>query len=228
MSSPDTDFTLLRERMVNDQLTGRDITDERVLEAMRCVPRHLFVPQDMEHMAYWDGPLSIGEGQTISQPYIVALMTQLLELKGDDKVLEVGCGSGYQAAVLSCLVDQVFSIERFSSLADRASRRLYDLNYLNVSVHLGDGTLGMPSEAPFDAILITAASPDIPLPLKEQLATGGRLVAPIGSLGSQVIKILKKKQKGFETDHSIPVMFVPLIGKYGWNEKDWDRGRWFG
>jgi len=227
MSSPDTDYTLLREQMVKDQLIGRDITDKRVLEAMRCVPRHLFVPRDMEHMAYWDGPLSIGEGQTISQPYIVALMTQLLALKGNDRVLEVGCGSGYQAAVLSCLVDQVFTIERFSSLVNQARRRLNAANYHNVTVHLGDGTLGIPKEAPFDAILITAASPDIPIPLKEQLAVGGRLVAPIGSMGSQILKVLKKEQTGFETEYSIPVMFVPLIGKYGWDEKDWDRGRWF-
>ena len=221
------DFAALREQMVQEQLVRRDINDPRVLDAMRTVPRHLFVPQESQHMAYWDGPLSIGEGQTISQPYIVALMTQLLHLRGDERVLEVGCGSGYQAAVLACLAEWVITIERHRLLAARAEQSLNALDYTNVSVLVGDGSLGVPAKAPFDAIIITAAAPAVPPALKEQLAAGGRIVAPVGSLGSQVLEVTKKIEDGWHTEHSIPVMFVPLIGKHGWGEGERYRDRWW-
>ena len=226
MAKASSDFETLREQMVQEQLARRDITDRPVLEAMRSVPRHLFVSPDLRHMAYWDGPLSIGERQTISQPYIVALMTQLLRLNGDEKVLEVGCGSGYQAAVLGSLVQQVITIERHAKLAARASQLLKALNYTNVSVQVGDGSLGAPAEAPFDAVIITAAAPAIPLPVKEQVAEGGRIVAPVGQFGSQVLEVVVKKGAGWHTESSIPVMFVPLIGKHGWKEEEWNRGQW--
>jgi len=223
----DSDFDALLEQMIEDQLARRKITDQRVLEAMRCVPRHLFVPQEMQHMAYWDGPLSIGEGQTISQPYIVALMTQLLCLTGSEKVLEVGCGSGYQAAVLSCLAEQIITIERHSSLATQARQRLKKLGLDNVLVLVGDGTLGVAAEAPFDAIIITAATPKIPHPLQEQLVIGGRIVAPVGSLGSQVLEVRQQRETGWQIEHSIPVVFVPLIGEHGWEKGERDRDRWY-
>jgi protein-L-isoaspartate(D-aspartate) O-methyltransferase len=227
MSKPTPDLDALRLKMVQDQLGRRDITDPRVLEAMRTVPRHLFVPQDLVHMAYWDGPLAIGEGQTISQPYIVALMTQLMHLQGDEKVLEIGCGSGYQAAVLALLARSVLTIERHAVLADRARERLKALGYDNVRVHIGDGSVGMPAEAPFDGILITAGAPDIPLTLKEQVAPGGRIVAPVGRLDNQVLEVLEHRGRTWHVERSIPVMFVPLIGVHGWDEREYDRGRWF-
>lgn len=226
MSTVSPDFDALREQMVQDQLIARDITDRAVLEAMRSVPRHLFVPQEAQKMAYWDGPLAIGEGQTISQPYIVALMTQLLRLRGDEKVLEIGCGSGYQAAILACLAEQVITIERHASLASLASQRLKGLGYSNVSVRVGDGTLGVPEEAPFGALIITAAAPSIPPVLKEQVSDGGRIVVPVGSLGSQVLEVLECRGTDWHRDRSIPVMFVPLIGKHGWSEGDRYRGFW--
>lgn len=220
------DFDALRERMVQEQLITRDITDGSVLEAMRSVPRHLFVPQEVQKMAYWDGPLSIGEGQTISQPYIVALMTQLLQLRGDEKVLEIGCGSGYQAAILACLAEQVITIERHAFLASRASQRLKELGYSNVSVRVGDGTLGVPEEAPFHALIITAAAPSVPSVLKEQVSDGGRIVVPLGSLGSQVLEVLERRGAEWRRERSIPVMFVPLIGEHGWSEDDRYHGFW--
>lgn len=226
MNAPPLDPEARREQMVREQLARRNLTDQRVLDAMGLVPRHLFVPEDMRHMAYWDGPLSIGQGQTISQPYIVALMTQMLRLQGSEKVLEVGCGSGYQAAVLSCLVEQVITIERHAALAARASELLSELGYSNVTVLVGDGTQGVPGEAPFDAIIVTAAAPSVPLPLKEQLAEGGRIVAPVGSLGNQVLETWERRGKEWHTERSTPVMFVPLIGEHGWGDDDWSRRRW--
>lgn len=226
MSRLTPDFDALREQMVREQLASRNITDPRVLNAMRCVPRHLFVSEDMQHMAYWDGPLSIGQGQTISQPYIVALMTQMLRLQGHEKVLEVGSGSGYQAAVLSHLVEQVITIERHAKLAAQASRRLEELGCANVRVLVGDGCQGVPAEALFDAIIITAAAPSIPPPLKEQLTMGGRIVAPVGNLGSQVLETWERTGTGWHSERSTPVMFVPLIGKHSWGEEQWNRGRW--
>ena len=226
MSQATPDFDALREQMVQEQLVRRNITDQRVLDAMQQVPRHLFVSEDVQQMAYWDGPLAIGQGQTISQPYIVALMTQLLRLQGDEKVLAIGCGSGYQAAVLACLVDQVITIERHEELASRAGWHLKYLGYNNVSVRVGDGSLGAPAEAPFDAIIITAAAPAIPPTLKEQVAEGGRIVAPVGSLGSQVLEVMELRETGWNTERSIPVMFVPLVGKHGWGEGERSYGRW--
>ena len=221
------DYKTLREQMVQKQLVSRDIADQRVLDAMRSVPRHLFVPESMRHMAYWDGPLSIGEGQTISQPYIVALMTQLLHLQGGERVLEVGCGSGYQAAVLASLVEKVITIERHTNLATRADQTLKELGYDNVQVLVGDGSLGVPLTIPFDAVIITAAAPAIPSALKEQTAAGGRIVAPVGSMGSQVLEVVERSGAEWCCEHSIPVMFVPLIGKHGWGEEEKSHGRWW-
>ncbi len=220
------DFEDAREQMVKDQLVRRGITNRRVLDAMRQVPRHLFVPERWRDLAYRDGPLSIGEGQTISQPYIVALMTQLLRLRGEERVLEVGCGSGYQAAVLATLAERVMTIERHAALAAAADRLLKELGYDNVTVLVGDGTLGAPAEAPFDAIIVTAAAPAIPPPLKEQLADGGRIVAPVGNLGNQVLEVLELKGSSWRSNQSIPVMFVPLIGAHGWGEEEQYRVHW--
>lgn len=225
MSKDRADFELLRHRMVEEQLVPRGISDSLVLEAMKTVPRHLFVPEEMINMAYYDGPLSIGEGQTISQPYIVALMTQLLQLKGHEKVLEIGCGSGYQAAVIACIVEKVITIERHAVLADIASERLAWLGFDNVTVIVGDGTLGSPAEAPYDAAIITAAAPDIPPPILEQLVDEGRVVAPVGSLSSQVLQVMQRRGAKWHTENSVPVMFVPLIGEHGWDQS---RSRFWG
>jgi protein-L-isoaspartate(D-aspartate) O-methyltransferase len=227
MAREEPDFDAQRELMVQQQLASRDITNADVLEAMRSVPRHLFIPEGSRHMAYWDGPLSIGEGQTISQPYIVALMTQLLAPKAGEKVLEIGCGSGYQAAVLAQLAEKVVTIERHASLASKAEATLRQLGYSSVQVVVGDGSLGFPPEAPYDGIIITAAAPSIPDVLKEQTTEAGRIVAPVGSLGSQVLEVLKRRGSGWRAERSIPVMFVPLIGEHGWGEEDRDRGRWW-
>lgn len=227
MADSNPDYKALREQMVRQQLVSRGITDQRVLDAMRHVPRHLFVPEQMRQMAYWDGPLSIGEGQTISQPYIVALMTQLLRLKGCERVLEVGCGSGYQAAILAGLAREVVTIERHASLAAGADRILKALGYDNVQVLVGDGTLGVPAQSPFDAIIVTAAAPAIPPALKDQTVAGGRIVAPVGSLGSQVLEVIQHSGAEWHCERSIPVMFVPLIGEHGWGEEDKSYGRWW-
>ncbi len=207
-----------RERMVETQIAARGIRDERVLEVMRKVPRHLFVEEALRDQAYADHPLPIGEGQTISQPYIVALMTEALELKGDERVLEVGTGSGYQTAILAELARWVYTIERFARLLERARRVLRELGYANVSFKLGDGTLGWPEEAPFDAIMVTAAGPKVPEPLLEQLAEGGRLVMPIGDEWSQhLVKVVKKGGRFYRTVLE-PVRFVKLVGEYGFKE----------
>ena len=210
-----------RERMVVDQLIGRDIRDQRVLEAMRTVPRHAFVPGDYRHLAYSDGPLPIGEGQTISQPYIVALMTQLLSLEGHEKVLEVGTGSGYQAAILAYLVAEVHTIERHAQLADNARALLTDLGYKNVHIHLGDGSQGWFAAAPYDAVIVTAAAPEVSPLLLEHLAEGGRLVIPVGGRFNQLLQLWRRKDDAFTHDELTPVAFVPLMGKYGWDKKRW-------
>jgi len=209
------DFGLMRDRMVRDQLIARDIVDPRVLDAMRTVPRHRFIPQNLHPMAYADGPLPIGNNQTISQPYIVALMTQMLELSPDDVVLEIGTGSGYQAAILSRLAHAVYSLERYPELGDRAARRLAELGCDNVEVHIGDGSQGLPDMAPFDAIVVTAAAPAIPGPLRAQLADGGRLVLPVGDERQQVLQRVRRTGPPWKIENLIPVMFVPLYGRHG-------------
>src|SRR5512136_867370 len=179
----DAHFASLRNHMVTEQIISRGITDERVLDALRRLPRHWFVPEEYENIAYSDSPLPIGHGQTISQPYIVALMTELLELEGEENVLEVGTGSGYQAALLAYLARQVHSVERYTELADKADEVLKHMGMSNVLVHVGDGSLGLPKYAPFQAIMITAAAPHVPQPIVDQLAEGGRLVLPVGGAG---------------------------------------------
>jgi len=214
-----------REQMVETQIARRGIADPRVLEAMRSVPRHRFVPPDLLASAYADCALPIGEGQTISQPYIVALMTEALELRGHERVLEIGTGSGYQAAILSKLAREVYTIERHAVLAKRAKELLDELGYHNVHVRVGDGTAGWPEEAPFEGIIITAAAPEVPQPLLDQLADGGRLVAPVGPAGFQNLICVQKKGKRTTTRQLAPVAFVPLIGEYGWPE-DKKQGGW--
>lgn len=211
----------LRDEMVDRQLVGRDIRDARVLAAMRRVPRHLFVLPEHIHMAYADGPLPIGSGQTISQPYIVALMTQLLSLSGDECVLEVGTGSGYQAAVLAALAAEVHTIERHAGLAERAAGVFADLGIENVHVHVGDGSLGYPPAAPYQAILVTAAAPQAPRALLEQLDKNGRMVIPVGSRLGQYLQTWVRREVGFDHRTHVPVAFVPLRGEFGWGQDTW-------
>jgi len=212
------DLASLREQMVETQLIPRGIKDRRVLDALRKIPRHLFAGEANLHNAYDDMALSIGEGQTISQPYMVAVMTELLELKGTEKALEIGTGSGYQGALLAELAKEVYSIERIAILADRAASRFRSLSYQNVHVRTGDGTLGWPEEAPFDRIIITAAAPKIPDPLLDQLGMNGILVIPVGSSYSQIFLRLRKTEKGMIEERHIPCVFVPLIGEFGWKK----------
>ena len=213
------EFEALREQMVANQIERRGVTDSGVLNAMRKVPRHVFVPLDLRAYAYGDSPIQIGMGQTISQPYIVGLMTELLRVRPGDKVLEVGTGSGYQTAVLAELVAEVHTIERYSELAGPAEARLSGMGYANIHIHTGDGTLGYPPAAPYDRILVTAASPAVPTALKNQLAMGGRLVIPVGKRqSSQVLETLDRVGDNFQTMRHISVVFVPLIGEDGWRE----------
>lgn len=208
-----------RNWMIKTQLVKRDITDESVLNSMLTVPRHYFVQEDQKEYAYYDSPLNIGEGQTISQPYIVAWMAQLLELASKDRVLEIGTGSGYSAAVLSRIASQVYTMERHEVLAERARDRFQTLDYKNIKVRLEDGTLGWPEEAPFDAILVTAGAPFIPEPLLEQLSIGGRLVIPVGKKGDQeLIRVRKSLDNDFIHEHLGQVRFVSLIGAKGWSQ----------
>ena len=205
-------FVELRARMVAEQLAARDIVDPVVLEVMRQVPRHLYVPGHLQEQAYTDGALPIGERQTISQPYIVACMTQALQLSQTDKVLEIGTGSGYQAAVLAEIVNQVYTIEIIPALAASARARLARLGYDNVEVRTGDGYLGWPEQAPFDAIIVTAAPDHIPPALVEQLKDGGRLVLPVGDFYQELVRVVRR---GDETraETLLPVRFVPMTGK---------------
>ncbi len=205
-----------RRDMVEHQLRKRDIRSERVLEAMGEIPRHEFVPEESRDYAYDDQPLPIGEGQTISQPYMVASMTETLELTGVERVLEIGTGSGYQAAVLSRLAAEVFTVESRTMLALSARERLARLGYGNVHVHAGDGTLGLPDFAPFDAILVAAAAPEIPPPLAEQLAEGGRLVVPIGGGENQDLVRARKRDGRLVLENLYACRFVPLLGRHGW------------
>jgi len=216
-----TDFEAARQQMVERQLAQRGITDERVLQAMRDVPRHRFVPEDVWDMAYRDSPLPIGYGQTISQPYIVAYMTQMLNLSPSDRVLEVGTGSGYQAAILSRLAQQVYTIECLAELAQRAEQVLREMGYGNIQVRVGDGGYGWPEAAPFDAIIVTAAAPEIPPPLIAQLAEGAPLVAPIGPTGYQDLVRLYRRDNQTHSEYLTPVAFVPLVGEHGWRAQDW-------
>lgn len=208
----DAPYALERERMVTDQLAARDIRDPAVLAAMRQVPRHLFVPERLQPRAYQDHPLVIGHGQTISQPYIVALMTELARPTPTDRVLEVGTGCGYQAAVVSRLVRHVYSVEVIDALQQQASDRLAALGYANVTTRRADGHAGWASEAPFDIILVTAAPEVVPQALLEQLAPGGRLVIPVGPLHSQELRVIEKGADGSTQARSVaPVLFVPMV-----------------
>ncbi len=205
-----------RERMVDEQLARRGITDARVLDAMRRIPRHRFVEEGLAHSAYEDHPLPIGEGQTISQPYIVALMTSLLELTGQEKVLEVGTGSGYQTAVLGALARRVCSIERLPRLAERARAMLESLGVSNVWIRVGNGALGWPDEAPFDRILVAAGGPTVPPPLMEQLGEGGRMILPVGSAEDQVLTVVERAGGEIRSREMGECKFVKLVGKYAW------------
>jgi protein-L-isoaspartate(D-aspartate) O-methyltransferase len=210
-------FDIARKRMVENQVIGRGIQDRRVIDAMLKIPRHLFVEEAMAAQAYNDNPLPIGERQTISQPYMVALMTELLELKGKERVLEIGTGSGYQAAVLAVLADRVYTMERIRPLAMRARKVLDSLGLLNVNIKIDDGTCGWQEEAPFDAILVTAGAPEIPEDLVTQLAPGGCLVLPVGNQISQTLVRVRKGEDGaLSVEQSIGCRFVKLIGKHGW------------
>ena len=207
-----------RERMIQEHLAARGIRDARLLDAFRRIPREFFVPEEHRPWAYADTPLPIGYGQTISQPYIVARMVSMLTLRGGERVLEVGAGSGYQAAILSLLAAEVHTIERIPALAARAAEALRAAGVENVFVHEGDGTLGWEAAAPYDAVLVAAAAPDVPSPLLEQLTEGGRLVIPVGGRGMQFLERWTREGKTFRRERDIAVSFVPLVGERGWGE----------
>ncbi len=211
-------YARARKTMVETQLIPRGVRDERVLAAMLKVPRHLFVDEALRPQAYSDYPLPIGEGQTISQPFMVAFMTEALKLTGTERVLEIGTGSGYQTAILAELSERVYSVERIPSIADRARKVLDRLGYSNIVIKIGDGTLGWEEEAPFDAILVTAGAPDVPPPYIEQLAEGGRLVIPVGGEFVQELVRITKKKGRLVRENLGGCRFVKLIGKYGWQE----------
>jgi protein-L-isoaspartate(D-aspartate) O-methyltransferase len=207
-----------RRTMVENQLRRRGIKDLAVLKAMASVPRHEFVPAEFRYRAYEDVPLPIGESQTISQPYIVAAVAAAIRLKGSERVLEVGAGCGYQAAILANLAKEVFAIEYRSDLAAAAAERLTRLGYTNVHVHCGDGTLGLPELAPFDAMIISAAAPTPPAPLLAQLSPDGRMVVPVGDLENQQLQLILREHGTFRKIDLEPCRFVPLVGAYGWKE----------
>jgi protein-L-isoaspartate(D-aspartate) O-methyltransferase len=213
-----SDFESARRCMVTRQIRDRGIQSARVLAAMESVPRHLFVPPDQIASAYTDEPLPIGEGQTISQPFMVAAMAEALDLGGEERVLEIGAGSGYQAAVLSLLAREVIAVEAQPSLANSARERVARLGYTNVRVEQGDGSLGWPSTAPYDAILVTAAAPSVPPPLVEQLGRGGRLVVPVGVSEHQELLRITKRDGETSQEALYACRFVPLVGRYGWHD----------
>jgi len=212
-------FARTRLKMVEEQVVARGVKDARVIAAMRKVPRHLFVEEALQNQAYSDRPLPIGEKQTISQPYMVALMSEALQLTGKEKVLEIGAGSGYQTAILAEMARQVFSVERILSLTMKARMLLINLGYTNVEVKFSDGTEGWIGESPFDAIIVTAGSPDIPQPLVDQLAVGGRLVIPVGDESVQDLIRLTKTEEGIKREDLGGCRFVKLIGRHGWSKE---------
>jgi protein-L-isoaspartate(D-aspartate) O-methyltransferase len=216
-----SDYSKLRERMVKRQIAGRGVRSEPVLAAMRKVPRERFLPRGQGVFAYDDSPLPIGDGQTISQPYIVAYMAECLALEGGEKVLEIGTGSGYAAAVLAEIAAEVYTIERIEGLATMARTVLEGLGYTNVHVRCGDGTLGWPEAAPYDGIVVSAGGPDVPDTLKHQLKTGGRLVIPIGRSKAyqELIRVTRVAEDDFQTEDLLPVRFVPLVGEEGWSQE---------
>jgi protein-L-isoaspartate(D-aspartate) O-methyltransferase len=203
-------FALSKENMVEEQIASRGVTDEKVLAAMRKVPRHLFVPMDCRPKAYWDGALPIDNGQTISQPFIVAYMTQAACLNSESCVMEIGTGSGYQSAVLAEIVREVYSIELIKDLADQARARLEELGYGNVKIKQGDGYQGWPEHSPFDTIMITAAPPKVPRELLQQLKVGGCMVVPVGDVSQELLRITRTPS-GFDEEPLIPVVFVPMV-----------------
>ena len=213
------DFPKARVKMVEEQILSREIKDPRVIAAMKKVPRHLFVEEALQSQAYSDHPLPIGEKQTISQPYMVALMTEALQLTGKERVLEIGAGSGYQTAILAELAERVFSIERIRPLAIRARQLIYELGYFNVEIKIFDGTYGWAEEGPFEAIMVTAGAPDIPQALIDQLTIGGRLVIPVGDAFVQDLIRITKTGEGIKKEDLGGCRFVKLIGKYGWNDE---------
>src|SRR5882762_5364070 len=212
------EFSSQISNMIQTQLRRRGITDAAVLAVMESVPRHKFVPREFREKSYDDVPLPIGDGQTISQPYIVAAMTAALHVRPSDRVLEIGTGCGYQAAILSRLAGEVFGVERRPELALSASARLERLGHANVHVHCGDGTLGLPEFAPFDAILVAAAAPAIPQPLLAQLAEGGRMIVPLGGVEHQELRLIERNHDTFRMTMLEPCRFVPLVGAHGWKE----------
>ncbi|MBI2083675.1 MAG: protein-L-isoaspartate(D-aspartate) O-methyltransferase [Deltaproteobacteria bacterium] len=213
------DFAVARKRMIQEQLIARGIQEGRLLEVMERIPRHEFVEPGLASQAYEDRPLNIGLKQTISQPYMVAFMTESLNLTGGERVLEIGTGSGYQTAVLCELVKRVYSIERMKELSNRARRTLYRLGYINFDLRIGDGTIGWPEEAPFDRILVTASTPSVPPPYLEQLKKGGSLLIPVGNESDQELIRITKREKGFQEEKLIGCRFVKLCGQYGWKEE---------
>ena len=214
-----TDLSKARLKMVEEQIVSRGIKDPKLIAALKKIPRHLFVEEALQNQAYTDHPLPIGEKQTISQPYMVALMTEALLLTGREKVLEIGTGSGYQTAILAELSEKVFSVERIRPLAIRARKLLYELGYFNVEIKIFDGTFGWIEESPFDAILVTAGSPDIPETLIDQLTTGGKLVIPVGDVFVQDLFRVTKTEAGVKKEDLGGCRFVKLIGKYGWENE---------
>ena len=211
-------FAIRRNKMVQEQILQRGIEDVRLLQAFREIPRHAFVPEDCVDQAYYDHPLPIGNGQTISQPYIVALMTHCLKLSGKEKVLEIGTGSGYQTAILAALAEEIYTVELIAELSKRAARTLDSLGLRNTHLFEGDGSSGLREHQPYDRIIITAAVPSLSDEIKDQLNEGGKIVAPIGDRWRQQLEVWKRKKTGFVKETILPVVFVPLRGKYGWQD----------
>ncbi len=212
------DYAVARRRMVEQHIIARGVEDQRVIQAMLQVPRHCFVESGLQSHAYGDGSLPIGEKQTISQPYIVAVMTAALGLSGHERILEIGTGSGYQTAILAKLAKRIYTVERINSLAAKARKILDQLNLYNVNIKLGDGTIGWPEQAPFDGILVAAGGPDVPEAYLQQLDIGGRLVMPVGDLNQQVLVRITKTDRGFVKEQMMDCHFVPLIGQRGWSD----------